>query len=144
MFNRRCYENKKMNILIAASDFKPLIGGVAEHTFQIARVLSQRGNKVVVLTPHFPGDKEFDSICPYRVYRYNVNLFYSFPRLCICRYLKEFSFLKKIIDEYQVDIVIGNHLCINPYIYYWIGTKMMKRPFVYLSMGMRLWVDSER
>ena len=57
--------------LYIAMDFKPRIGGIAEHTHQIARHLTELGERITVLTPSIPGGEEFDQTCGYPVIRFN-------------------------------------------------------------------------
>ena len=60
--------------LYIASAFKPRIGGIEEHTYQIVKHLTELGEKITVLTPSLPGDSEFDSTCGYPVVRYGPML----------------------------------------------------------------------
>ena len=57
--------------LYIAMDFKPRIGGIAEHTHQMAKHLTELGEQVTVLTPSIPGAEEFDQTCGYPVIRFN-------------------------------------------------------------------------
>lgn len=50
-------------------DFKPMSGGVAEHTHQYARYLRTRGHTVSVVAPRVEGSREFDAEQPYEVTR---------------------------------------------------------------------------
>ena len=57
--------------LYIAVDYKPNVGGIAEHTHQMVRHLTELGEDVTVLTPSLPGDAEFDQACGYPVKRFN-------------------------------------------------------------------------
>lgn len=114
-----------MNILIIASDFKPMTGGIAEYTHQMARFLTMYGNRVVVFAPHMSNDKECDASLPYITHRYDEEALYSVKKPF--RYLREIELLRKIIQTHKIDIIIGNHLCTNPYIY-WLVAKIMNKP----------------
>ena len=57
--------------LYIAMDFKPNLGGIAEHTHQMVRHLTELGQQITVLTPALPGGNEFDRTCGYRVIRFN-------------------------------------------------------------------------
>ena len=48
---------------------KPAIGGGEEHNHQIAKHLVELGEEILVVTPHYPGDTEFDKDCGYSVIR---------------------------------------------------------------------------
>ena len=48
---------------------KPAIGGGEEHNHQIAKHLVEMGEDVLVVTPQYPGDAEFDRHCVYQVIR---------------------------------------------------------------------------
>jgi phosphatidyl-myo-inositol dimannoside synthase len=114
-----------MNILIIASNFKPLIGGVAEYTHQLASGLFLRGHRIIVFSPHSPGDKEFDATCSYKVSRYDAQALYALPKLK--RNWKEYKIIKQMIKTEGIEIVIGDHLCAEPYLY-WLAAKTTARP----------------
>ncbi|GJL65085.1 MAG: glycoside hydrolase [Nitrospirales bacterium] len=48
-----------MNFLVLTTDYPPLIGGISRYSFHIAKNLS-KFHRVTVVTPHIPGDNEFD------------------------------------------------------------------------------------
>ncbi len=58
--------------LYIAMDFKPNLGGIAEHTHQMTRHLIELGEHITVLTPSRPGGAEFDRTCGYPVVRFNM------------------------------------------------------------------------
>ena len=58
--------------LVAAPDFKPRVGGVAEHAHQMVRHLVELGEKVVVMAPQMDGAAEFDRTCGYGVARFSA------------------------------------------------------------------------
>ena len=60
--------------LYIAVDFKPRLGGVAEHTHQMVRHLTEMGEHVTVVTPMLPGDAEFDQTCEYPIVRFDTKL----------------------------------------------------------------------
>ena len=60
--------------LYIALDFKPRLGGIAEHTHQMAKHLTELGEQITVLTPSQPGDAEFDKTCDYPVIRFDTKL----------------------------------------------------------------------
>ena len=41
--------------LVAAPDFKPRVGGVAEHAHQMATHLAELGERIVVMAPQMDG-----------------------------------------------------------------------------------------
>ena len=57
-----------------AVDFKPRLGGVAEHTHQMARHLTELGERITVVTPMLPGGPEFDRTCDYPIVRFDTGL----------------------------------------------------------------------
>ena len=57
-----------------ATNFKPRLGGVSEHTHQIVRHLTHMGERITVLAPSLPGDAEFDRGCGYPVTRVNSHI----------------------------------------------------------------------
>ena len=59
--------------LYIAMDFKPSDGsGIAEHTHQMAKHLTQFGENISVITRARPGDTEFDKSCGYPVTRIGI------------------------------------------------------------------------
>ena len=60
--------------LYIAVDFKPRLGGVAEHTHQMARHLTDLGERITVVTPALPGGAEFDRTCEYPIVRFDTRL----------------------------------------------------------------------
>lgn len=97
-----------MNILIVALDFKPEGGGTAEYTHQIARHLSLAGDNVMVLSKRMDKDKEFDSTCPYKVYRHNFVSLLTNNR--VRGYIDSYPVIRRIAREHHVDIIISNTL----------------------------------
>lgn len=57
--------------LYIAMDFKPGIGGIAEHTHQMSKHLIELGERITVLTPSIIGGEEFDRTCGYHVIRFD-------------------------------------------------------------------------
>ena len=60
--------------LYIAVDFKPRLGGVAEHTHQMAKHLTELGEHITVVTPTLPGGAEFDQTCEYPIVRFDTKL----------------------------------------------------------------------
>ena len=60
--------------LYIAVDFKPRLGGVAEHTHQMVRHLTELGEHITVVTPALPGGAEFDQTCEYPIVRFDTKL----------------------------------------------------------------------
>ena len=60
--------------LYIAVDFKPRLGGVAEHTHQMAKHLTQLGEDITVLTPAMAGGAEFDQSCEYPIVRFDTKV----------------------------------------------------------------------
>ncbi|MFH1093234.1 MAG: glycosyltransferase family 4 protein [Candidatus Omnitrophota bacterium] len=121
-----------MNILIVAWDFKPLGGGIAEYTHYLAEYLSNSGNSVLIYAPRLQGDSEFDSSCNYKVIRYDFKEHMHHSK--IYRLKNEFKTFKSIFCEYNIDLVIGNSLCVNPYSY-WLFAKIFKKPLAIFAHG---------
>jgi len=111
-----------MNILIVATDFKPLSGGISEYTYHMVKALSVRGNNITILSPFMDGCQEFDKTCSFKVIRYDADYLYSLNKWR--KYIKEFRLLSSIIREDKIDVVIGNFLCTDPYIY-WLVAKIL-------------------
>lgn len=58
-----------MNVLFYTVDYKPMSGGIAEHTHQIASYFDQNEDRVVVVAPSMDGDEAFDAEQPFPIYR---------------------------------------------------------------------------
>ena len=58
--------------LVAAPDFKPRVGGVAEHAHQMVTHLGELGERIVVMAPQMEGAAEFDRTCGYTVIRFTA------------------------------------------------------------------------
>lgn len=67
---RRCEANGVTVGLLVAPDFKPNIGGVAEHAHQLMKHLTELGERVVVMAPEAYGSAQFDRTCSYQVVRF--------------------------------------------------------------------------
>ena len=95
-----------MNILIVGSDFKPLTGGVAEYTHQLASSLHKAGDNVIVLSERMKNDTSFDKSCPYTVYRHDFRFISSGA---VMKYGKGYRWLKKFVKIHSpIDIIISN------------------------------------
>ena len=60
--------------LYIAVDFKPRLGGVAEHTHQMAKHLTELGERITVLAPALPGGADFDQTCEYPIVRFDTKV----------------------------------------------------------------------
>ena len=50
-----------MRVLIAASNFPPVLGGIQTYAFELARGLAKRSDQLLVVAPHSQGDREHDA-----------------------------------------------------------------------------------
>ncbi|HKP56737.1 MAG TPA: glycosyltransferase family 4 protein [Polyangiales bacterium] len=50
-----------MRLLIAASNFPPVLGGIQTYAFELARALGKRCDQLLVVAPSAPGDREHDA-----------------------------------------------------------------------------------
>ncbi|QLG28684.1 glycosyltransferase family 4 protein [Halorarum halophilum] len=66
---RRQAGTAPMNVLFYTVDYKPLSGGIAEHTHQLASYFDRSGDDVIVVAPAMDGSDAFDSEQPFPVYR---------------------------------------------------------------------------
>jgi len=57
------------NVLIFSTDYKPNRGGIAEHTYQVAKHLSKRGCEVAVLAKKTGNCGEFDNAQGFKTFR---------------------------------------------------------------------------
>ena len=118
--------------MIFSIDYKPQMGGIAEHAHRIALGLGRRGVPVCVLAPKRGGYKEFDSRQPFRTYRvpawpgidwllYLLYAFYlvvklrtgviycatSHPCGSICRILRLLVYFRYTITIHAHEVVYG-------------------------------------
>jgi len=83
-------DNNKLSVLMFSTDYKPDGGGIAEHTYQMARHLHNHGCRMVVLSVKKMGCEEFDGNQLFKTYRvFNIwflrNLLLFFYLLYLCR-----------------------------------------------------------
>ncbi len=88
---------KLPSFLIFSGDYKPLPGGIAEHTYKIALQLSNMGARVWVLAPGYAGDDEFDARQPFETYRIR--------RLPLTDWLAYLVMLLYLILKHNIDVV---------------------------------------
>ena len=117
-----------MNILIIALDFKPLTGGVAEYTHQVARHLHLAGDKVLVLSKRMEGDEEFDATCPYDVKRYEYDKIKSSR-------IRRFRAIYHTVQEQHPDLILVNHLGSEANMA-WLASRLMAIPYSIIAHGM--------
>jgi phosphatidylinositol alpha-1,6-mannosyltransferase len=87
----------KVKTLLFSVDYKPMPGGIAEHTHQLARHLQQDGDDVVILTTKMGGDRQFDDEQPFPIYRTT-----SVP---ILKVIILFLYFPWIIYKYKIEWV---------------------------------------
>lgn len=86
-----------MNVLFYTVDYKPMPGGIAEHTHKLASYLDRTGDDIVVVAPAMDGDDEFDSEQPFPVYR--------LPAYPGFDYLLLFAMLPYVVWKHNIDWV---------------------------------------
>jgi phosphatidylinositol alpha-1,6-mannosyltransferase len=128
-----------MNILIIARSFKPMTGGIAEYTHQIARHLQGAGDNVMVLSKKRSDDEKFDSTCSYIVKRYNYD---SQNPGKLHWYYGMYKAIKEAIREHSPDFLINNligsathrsgtHIC-------WMFSRLLKIPYCIFTHGLEI------
>lgn len=122
---------KLLNILIVALDFKPLVGGIAEYTHQIARHLQIAGDGVMVLSKKMDGDEEFDSICPYKVKRCDYDDTKKSSRI------RRYQAIKNAAREQSADLIISNRLESEANIC-WLVSKLLNIPYSIFTYGLEV------
>jgi len=86
-----------MNVLFYTVDYKPMSGGIAEHTHQLASYFDRTGDDVVVVAPAMEGDDAFDSDQQFSVYRV--------PSSPVLGYLLLFAMLPYVVRKHGIDWV---------------------------------------
>ncbi|MFQ5866786.1 MAG: glycosyltransferase family 4 protein [bacterium] len=86
-----------MNILILSTDYKPHFGGIAEHTYQVARSLYKSGTNVIVLAPFIKGCSSFDNKQGFKTYRV--------PNIPILRGVLFFLSALFLCCRFQIDYI---------------------------------------
>lgn len=123
-----------LNILIVALDFKPMTGGIAEYTHQIARHLHLAGDNITVLSKKVNKDREFDSTCPYNVMRYDYDAAKSNK---ILRYYNSFKNIMAAAKKQPADVLICNavgsesHIC-------WLVARLLNIPYCIFTHGLEV------
>jgi phosphatidylinositol alpha-1,6-mannosyltransferase len=87
-----------MNILFYSSNFKPMDGGVAEHTHQYVKYFHDRSHSVTVVAPEVEESQSFDEEQPYDIYRIR-----RWPRPIGYGFF--FIFLVKLLYKEEIDVV---------------------------------------
>ena len=94
-----------MRVLITGVDFKPMIGGIAEYTHQIAYHLHMAGDKVIILAKKLDNAKDFDSSVPYKIYRDD---FEFIKKSKIKRFRYGFKYFRNFLKNHSIDVIINN------------------------------------
>lgn len=96
-----------MNLMLFAIDFKPQSGGIAEFGHQIARGLTDMGEKVVVVGPDIDGAADFDRQAGYPVVRMNVgDPARRWPWQRLGRHLERRRVFGEVVRRYDVRHVL--------------------------------------
>jgi phosphatidyl-myo-inositol dimannoside synthase len=90
--------------LIISLEFPPKIGGIASYVSQFS--LSLPPGDVMVLAPPHPKAREWDAKQPYNIFR---KRFY-FPIFIWPRWLLLYWHVRRIVRQYQVDIIHLHHV----------------------------------
>lgn len=96
-----------MQILIIARDYKPLTGGIAEYTHQLAHQLHAAGDSVTVLAQIRPASAAQDAACGYAVERVDFSQLGERGPLAL---LQRLQLLQRAVQRLQPEIVICNVL----------------------------------
>ncbi len=65
---------RRKKVLVVAADFRPLLGGVAEYAWQMARAFGAHGADTLVLAPRQPESASFDCEAPLEIHRTRPSL----------------------------------------------------------------------
>ena len=103
----RWYPRPAMQILIIARDYKPLTGGIAEYTHQLAHQLHAAGDSVTVLAQIRPASAAQDAACGYAVERVDFSQLGERGPLAL---LQRLQLLQRAVQRLQPEIVICNVL----------------------------------
>ncbi len=96
-----------MRILIVARDYKPLTGGIAEYTHQLAHQLHAAGDGVTVLAQTRPASAAHDAACAYAVKRVDFSRLGERGPLAL---LQRLQLLQRAVERLQPEVVICNVL----------------------------------
>ncbi len=83
--------------IVFSIDYKPMLGGIAEHAYRIALNLRRRGANVYVVAPKIAGSELFDSSQPFKTIR--------IPRLPFLDWILYFFVLIKITGGCKIAFV---------------------------------------
>jgi phosphatidyl-myo-inositol dimannoside synthase len=123
---------RKLNILIFAKDFKPNFGGVAEYTHQIAEHLKKMGHNVFIITKYMENCYKFDSQCIYEIVRLDFKSLKLLKKAT--QFFKLIKIFKDYINKYKINIIINNFIYSESYISL-LMAKLYKIPFVIFTYG---------
>lgn len=99
-----------MKILIAADLYWPVINGVSVFSRNLAKGLADRGHEVIVIAPSQTGKKYEEIDGNYKIVRPASTAFPFYQNIKIS--LTPFRTVKKVIDDFQPDVIHINMLLI--------------------------------
>jgi glycosyltransferase involved in cell wall biosynthesis len=109
---------KKHTILMLSNLYPPVVSGSSTQTCSLARELSARGHKVVVITAHVdhnsPAYEETDGVVTYRLPAFKLprlSVAFNFPWLNYTFTLSNLKQIQKIIEDYKPEVIhLHNHM----------------------------------
>ncbi len=116
---------EKNRLLLVTPDFPPNIGGVARYLSGLADHFK---DQMTVATKAFKGYKEFDAKLEYKIYRFNLQSKWLWPK-----WWKTVSFLKKFSHTYDM-LVISHVLPFGTAAR--IAKKTTGKPYILILHGM--------
>ena len=119
---------KTKDILLLASEFPPLPGGIGNHAYNLAKYLQEDNFEVTVLADQREGtenEREFDNDLPFQLYRIKLRTFR------FLMYFMRVSMFFKLIKKNELVIISGKYPL-------WLGalaTFFYKRKYIAVIHG---------
>jgi len=101
--------------LIITLEYPPQIGGVSSYVYNLAAHLP--AGDVVVYAPKIKGDKEFDSTCPWKTYRYSP----YWPIFIWPRWTRLIWQINRLIKKEKIERIFVHHALPVGYATYFIS-----------------------
>jgi phosphatidyl-myo-inositol dimannoside synthase len=108
-----------MKILFFTCDYKPMLGGIAEYTHNIALEMSRR-HEVIVLAPHVEGCERFDKEQPFRTIRYRNTM--------LKNHLLSITDLWRLVRKERPDVIFNAMYYPAGLLSYWVS-RFTKTPY---------------
>ncbi|KPK38563.1 MAG: hypothetical protein AMJ78_09805 [Omnitrophica WOR_2 bacterium SM23_29] len=143
-----------MNILFISFDYPPLLGGIANLSYQVAKNISAEEATFIIVAPAVKGYKEFDKKSKlttlriinvkiirelvlffkmlYLVFKFKIDVIYNltwYPSAAVSYFINILTHVPYVIHVYAMDYFEGRRGIFNKLKYNWLRTFVKKLTF---------------